>query len=67
MFFHLEKPIEQEISMKWMAGVNLMSGLLEIIKMVKGGLADPAKFTKVRSQIDRDHGSHTLRSHNEGT
>lgn len=41
-----------------MAGVNLTSGLSEIIKMFKGRLADPAKFTKVRSQIDRDHRSH---------
>lgn len=58
MSFHLGKPTEQEVSMKWMAGVNLTSGLSEIIKMFKGRLADPAKFTKVRSQIDRDHRSH---------
>lgn len=52
---YLEKPIEQEISMKWVkwvATVNLIPGFWKDMNIVTDGPADPAQLIKVRA---KDH------------
>lgn len=47
---YLEKLIEQEISMKWVATVNLIPGFWKDMNIVTDGPADPAQLIKVRAR-----------------
>lgn len=49
MYLHLEKPTEQEISMKWVAKVGLIPGFGKNVTMATDGPADPAQLIKVRA------------------
>lgn len=46
----LEKPTEQETSMKWVAKVNLIPGFWKDMNIVTDGPADPAQLMKVRAR-----------------